>query len=144
MAASRFADGDHAAGIIAAHGQHRIQHARRDDALAAQRHHERVDEVGHVLVQDQQGGRHAAAPIRIAHLRDLAAVRRALRHLGEGIPQDGGKVAGIDAGEVVLVQGTDPGADQRTHLFGSVGRLVLIDQREGLRAEVVRHVFVHF
>ena len=55
--------------------------------LLAQRHDDRIDQVRHVVVQDQQGGRHAAAAVRVAQLRDLAAVRRAARGLEEAVPQ---------------------------------------------------------
>ena len=99
-----FADRHGHAGGVAPHRQDRVHHAADGDALLAHRHHDRVDQVRHVVVQDQQRGGHAAAAIGVAQLGDFAARRFAPGGLGETFPQDGREAVGRSTCEVFFVQ----------------------------------------
>ena len=108
-------------------GQHGIQHAVGDDALFAHGHDDGVDQVRHVVVEDQESRRHAAAAIGVTQLGDLAAGGDALGGLRVAFPQYGSQTVGRDAGQVFFVEGAEPGADQRVDL-AAVGRLARVDQ----------------
>jgi hypothetical protein len=89
-----FADGGHNAIRVAATGSTANSSRPTHHALAAQRHHEGIDQVGHVVVQDQQRGRHAAAAVGVTHLGDLAPETVRFEPEGEAIPQDGARLSG--------------------------------------------------
>ncbi len=138
--AAGFADRDHGAVAVAAHRQHGVHHAGGGDALAAQSHDEGVDQVGTVIVQNQECGGGAAAAIEVAHGGDLGAGAAALGQLREPFHQYRRQALRRGAGQVFVVERSEPGGDQGIDLR-AVGGLVCTDQRERLVAQIVGHVF---
>gem|GEM_PF-5615240 len=136
-----FAHRERVAGAVAAHGQHRVHDAAHGRALAAQRHDDGIDQVGHVVVQDQQGAGDAAAPVGIAQAGNLAAVAGAPSGLREALAQQRRQAVGRGAGQVFVVERGQPGADQGLGLACSPCRRCCPDQIEGLLAQFLWHLF---
>ena len=89
--------------LVALHGDDRVGDQRDFDALLGELRHGRIEQEGHVVVENFEHGN--LAPVRhhrIDHA-DIGTARRALLHVFPGLFRQEGQGRGIVAGEVLEV-----------------------------------------